>query len=134
MYKEFIMEGLIFLFIVVGIGGIILVLIAISENNQIDCIPEDCVARKHDYTEEEYITLFNFCIDKLNIQYSKIPNSSAYNVEYLKWRKMNELLERVKSKYHDPYNKPDYSKLCLELLSLLPEWEREKINYGILNH
>lgn len=126
--------ALIFVFIFM-IGGFLVCMISIYEvfESEKNKISEDCVANTHNYSEEEYVALFNFCLGKADLQYTKITNCSAYNIEYQKYKKMEQLLEEIRAERHNPYKEANYSKLCLRLLTLLTEEEREEINYGILN-
>lgn len=127
------MEGLIILYIIFMLGGLILFCVAIGGGfsgvtNNVDVNK----IKEHQYTEDEYITLFNYCINKRNTQLTKITNNSAYNIEYQKLTKMDQIIEPIRAEYHNPYKEPDYTDLCLRLLTLLTEAEQIEINYGRL--
>ena len=81
------------------------------------------IIKKHNYTEKEYITLFNYCVRKQNLYADDYSNKSRY---------MYAFLDNIREDATNPYIKPDYNDLCSRLLTLIPEDERKKINFAIL--
>ena len=127
------MDGLLIFLFIIMFGGLILFLVAICGGfSTVEHFVDENKIQKHQYTETEYITLFNYCIDKRNTQLAKITNNSAYNIEYQRLTKMDQIIEPIRAEYNNPYKEPNYTELCLRLLALLTEAEQIEINYGIL--
>ena len=106
--------GLLFLFIIAdGVG-------ASQVNHSTENVPA------YEYTEEEYITLFNYCVDKRNAKWGK----SFFDTQI---RYMDKILNSCRQQYHNPYCECNYTILCMQLLPMLDEEEQKAINFGRLN-
>ena len=81
------------------------------------------IIKKHNYTEKECITLFNYCVKKQNLYADDYSNKSRY---------MYAFLDNIREDAANPYIKPDYNDLCSRLLTLISTDERKKINFAIL--
>ena len=83
---------------------------------------------QHNYTEKEYIHLYNFCIRKRNAKcnerISMIRNEQINN--------MDKIIDFCYQEYNQSYYNIDYNILCKKLLSLLTQEEQKHINYGII--
>jgi hypothetical protein len=122
------MGGLfIFTFIILFIGLILFVAAlggAFSGvTNSVSTIPD------HNYTEEEFIALFNYCVNKRNAK----THETISIINNQKITNMDAILDFCKNEYEQDYHSIDLNDLCKRLLSLLTESEQAKINYGVLN-
>ena len=119
-------DGLMVFLIIIIVVGVILYMTALcggfsGATHDVENIPQ------HNYTEQEFINLFNYCARKRNAKLNE-TNSIIRNQ---KITNMDKILDYCDLQYKNPYNTPDYNDLCLKLLSLLDREEQIKINYGI---
>ena len=90
------------------------------------------IMKSHNYVEEEYIELYNYCV---NIRNSFLDErySIFRNKRIERW---DIVLNECKIIHNQSYYTPNYSDLCFDLLVLL--WEEgysiKQINYGMLNN
>ncbi len=121
--------GLFILYIILIFGGLILFIAALGGafskvTNDVSAIPD------HNYTEEEFIALFNYCVNKRNAK----TRETVSIINNQKIANMDVILDFCNNEYEQDYHPIDLNDLCKRLLSLLNETEQQKINYGVLDN
>lgn len=121
------MEALFIIFVIILFGGLVLYIIALSGGfsgvtYNVENIPQ------HDYTEKEYIHLYNFCVRKRNAK----CNETISIIRNQQITNMDKIIDFCNQEYEQSYYNVNYNILCKKLLSLLTQEEQEHINYGII--
>ena len=97
-----------------------IVIAAINNGDKMDGIR--IATHDYQYSEYEFLQLYNFVVRKRNAMVSRTFARD----------KLDKVLNETNQIYESPYYKNNYNELCKKLLSVLSDSECEKINYGKL--